>query len=136
RARTEKNLAAGDYLAEHLHETPALLLFCFDYRGLAITDTGLSRPSVVGGGSLYPAVQNTLLACRAEGLGCVLTTLACADEPAIVKLLALPPPWGVYALVPVGYPVGSGHGPLTRRSVEEVAFGDTWGEPLWTKQQK
>ena len=131
RQRSEKSLAAGDYLAAHLHETPAILVFCFDPRGLAITDKDLSRPSVVGGGSLYPAVQNALLACRAEGLGCVLTTLACADEPVLVRLLGLPPPWGVYAMVPIGYPVGSGHGPLTRRPVEELAYADRWGEALW-----
>jgi len=131
RARSERALAAGDYLAAHLHEAPAILVFCFDPRGLAITDLGLSRPSVVGGGSLYPAVQNALLACRAEGLGCVLTTLAIADEPELVRLLQLPQPWGVYAVVPIGYPMGRGHGPLSRRPVEQVAYADRWGEPLW-----
>jgi nitroreductase len=131
RERSERSLAAGDYLAAHLHEAPAILVFCFDPRGLAITDEDLPRPSVVGGGSLYPAVQNALLACRAEGLGCVLTTLTCADEPALVKLLELPPPWGVYATVPIGYPVGRGHGPLSRRPVEELAYADRWGEALW-----
>ena len=90
RNRSERTLAAGDYLAAHLHEAPALLVFCFDPRGVLITDQGLGRPSVVGGGSLYPAVQNALLACRAEGLGCVLTTLTCADEPALLRLLDLP----------------------------------------------
>jgi nitroreductase len=131
RARSERALAAGDYLAAHLHQTPAILVFCFDPRGLQITDRELARPSVVGGGSLYPAVQNALLACRAEGLGCVLTTLSCADEPQLVRLLDLPAPWGVYAVVPIGYPVGGGHGPLTRRPVEELAFEDRFGNPLW-----
>jgi nitroreductase len=135
RQRSERSLAAGDHLAAHLHEAPAILMFCFDHRGLAITDLGLTRPSVVGGGSLYPAVQNTLLACRAEGLGCVLTTLSCADEPVLVKLLQLPPPWGVYAMVPIGYPVGGGHGPLSRRPVEEIAYADRWGQPLWPERE-
>lgn len=135
RARSERSLAAGDHLAAHLHEAPAILVFCFDPRGLAITDLGLARPSVVGGGSLYPAVQNALLACRAEGLGCVLTTLAVADEPTLVRLLALPPPWGVYAIVPIGYPVGRGHGPLSRRPVEEVVYADRWGAPLWPERK-
>ena len=120
----------GDYLAEHWSEVPVVLVFCFDPRGLAITDRALSRPSVVGGGSLYPAVQNALLACRNEGLGCVLTTLLCADEPEIAPLLGLPAPWATYAFVPIGYPVGSGHGPLSRRPFEQMVFADRWGEAL------
>jgi nitroreductase len=60
-------------------------------------------PSVVGGASLYPAVQNLLLACRAEGLGCVLTTLLCQAEAKIGPLLELPEPWGTAAFVPIGF---------------------------------
>lgn len=130
RARSQRAFAAGDYLAEHFAEAPVVLVFCFDPRGLAITDRALQRPSVVGGGSLYPAVQNALLACRNEGLGCVLTTLLCADEPEIAALLGLPPPWATYAFVPIGYPVGSGHGPLNRRSLDQMTFAERWGEAL------
>ena len=50
---------------------------------MAITDAKLDRVSVVGGGSVYTAVENLLLACRAEGLGCVLTTLLCAMWPSL-----------------------------------------------------
>ncbi|MDD9960563.1 MAG: nitroreductase family protein [Gammaproteobacteria bacterium] len=124
-------VTAGDYLAEHLHETPVVAVFCFDPGGLAITDAGLDRPSVVGGGSLYPAVQNLLLACRTEGLGCVLTTLLCAEEPEVRKLLEIPEPWATYAHVPIGWPVGRGHGPINRRPVESVAYADQFGKPLF-----
>ncbi|MEZ4292254.1 MAG: nitroreductase family protein [Myxococcota bacterium] len=65
--RTRRMLSAGDHLAAHFAETPVLLVFCFDPRGMAITDAGLDRVSVVGGASIYTAVQNALLACRAEG---------------------------------------------------------------------
>ena len=131
RARTLKALAAGDYLAAHAHELPALLVVCFDPRGLLITDAQLDRPSVVGGASIYPAVQNVLLACRAEGLGCVLTTLLCSAEPELRPLLGLPEPWAIAAFIPIGYPVGTGHGPLQRRPVEEMVYGDRFGEPLF-----
>lgn len=131
RQRAERNLAAGDYLASHLHEVPAILVVCFDPGGLAITDAALGRPSVVGGASIYPAVQNLLLACRAEGLGCVLTTLLCRSEAVLRPLLALPEPWATCAFVPIGYPVGQGHGPVSRRPVEEMVFGDRFGRPLW-----
>jgi nitroreductase len=128
RDKALRALSAGDYLAEHFHELPAVLVVCFDPRGVMVTDAGLGRTAVVGGASIYPAVQNLLLACRAEGLGCVLTTLLCAAEPELRPLLALPEPWGTAAYVPIGYPVGTGHGPLSRKPVEEMVFGDRFGE--------
>jgi len=128
--RTERSLAAGDHLAENLDQTPVILVFCFEPSGVLATDAKLGRLSVVGGASLYPAVQNTLLACRAEGLGCVLTTLLCAAEPEIKKLLEIPDAWATSAFLPIGYPLGTGHGPLARRPLEEMAFGDRWGRPL------
>jgi nitroreductase len=131
RKANEKMLDAGNYLAEHFGELPALLVFCFNPRTMAITDARLDRISVVGGASIYPAVQNALLACRAEGLGCVLTTLLCADEPAVRELLEIPEPWCTAAAIPIGYPVRGGHGPITRRPVEKLAFLDRFSDPLF-----
>jgi nitroreductase len=124
---TEKMLDAGNYLADHFPETPALLIFCFNPKTMAITDAKLDRISVVGGASVYTAVQNALLGCRAEGLGCVLTTLLCQDEEEIRQLLEIPEPWGTAAAIPIGYPVLGGHGPITRRPVAKMAFDDAWG---------
>jgi len=131
RARGERMLRAADHLAEHLHEAPVILVFVFNPTLLAITDLNLGRPSIVGGASVYPAVENLLLACRAEGLGCVLTTLLCLAEAEIRSLLALPEPWATCAFVPIGYPTGKGHGPVSRRPVAEMAYLDRWGEPLF-----
>jgi nitroreductase len=128
RAPHERTLAAGDYLAAHFAETPVLAVFCFDPAQMAITDAGLTRPSVVGGGSVYPAVQNFLLAARAAGLGCVLTTLLCQHEDEVKRALAIPDEWGTCAVVPLGYPLAKGHGPLSRRPVEKLAFRDRWGQ--------
>lgn len=130
-AQWEKVISAGDHLAEHLGDAPAILLFCANPRAMAITDRKLDRVSLVGGGSVYPAVQNAMLACVAEGLGCTLTTLHCLREPDIVNLLSIPDGWATAAMVPIGYPVGKGHGPITRRPPSEMAFLDTFGE-LWT----
>lgn len=130
REKAERTLRASDYLAEHFGEAPVLLVFCFHPEGLAVTDSQLDRVSVVGGGSIYPAVENLLLACRAEGLGCVLTTLLCMCEPEVRELLGIPQPWGTAAVVPIGYPLLRGHGPISRRSVEELAFADCWGTPF------
>jgi nitroreductase len=130
RQRAERMIAAGDHLAAHFGETPVVVVFCFNPKAMAITDADLGRPSVVGGGSIYPAVENLLLACRAEGLGCVLTTLLCQHEPAVRELLGIPDPWYTAAAVPIGYPRLRGHGPISRRPVEKLAFADRWGEPL------
>jgi nitroreductase len=130
RAGLERMLTAGDYLSEHFGETPVVLVFCFNPEAMAITDLQLDRPSVVGGASVYPSVQNVLLACRAEGLGCVLTTLLCVTEPAVRELLEIPEPWATCAAIPIGYPVLRGHGPLGRRSIEQLTYLDAWKAPF------
>ncbi|MEM6702266.1 MAG: nitroreductase family protein [Acidobacteriota bacterium] len=128
RGKQERTLAAGDRLADRLDQAPAILIFCFNPKLMAITDAGLDRPSIVGGGSVYPAIQNCLLACRAEGLGCTLTTLLCLKEGEVKKLLGIPDDWYTCAAVPIGYPELGGHGPIHRRPVSTMAFEDTWGE--------
>jgi nitroreductase len=118
RSKQERMLAAADYLGEHMGDAPVILVFCFNPSIMAITDAELPRASVVGGGSVYPAVQNAMLACRAEGIGCTLTTLLCYQ----------PEDWYTCAFVPIGYPVRGGHGPISRRPVEKLSFADQWGE--------
>ena len=121
--------AAGDHLADHLHEAPAILVFCANPAAMAITDAKLDRVSIVGGGSVYPAVQNAMLACVAEGLGCTLTTLHCLREDEVKELLEIPDSWATAALVPIGYPVGRGHGPITRKGPGDMAASDTFTQP-------
>lgn len=120
--------AAGDHLAEHLAEAPAVLVFCADPKQMAITDAKLDRISIVGGGSVYPAVQNLLLACVAEGLGCAITTLHCLREPEVRALLDIPDGWATAAMIPIGYPVGRGHGPITRQPPARLAYRDSFGQ--------
>ena len=127
KARAERTLAAGDHLASNLGQVPVIAVFCFNPSLMAITDAEQSRPTVVGGGSVYPAVQNLLLACRSEGVGCVLTTLLCIDEPAVKDLLGMPEDWYTCAHVPMGYPVGGGYGPINRRPVAKMVYENTWG---------
>jgi nitroreductase/alkylhydroperoxidase family enzyme len=136
RKPAERTLRSGDYLAAHMGQVPVVCVFCFHPERLHITDAALERPSVVGGASLYPAVENLLLACRAEGLGCVLTTLLCSREKEVRELLEIPEPWATCAFVPIGWPVGGGHGPLSRRPVEQVAFADRFGQSLFPSEQE
>ncbi len=123
---TRKALEAGTYLAEHMQEAPLIAVFCFNPTIMAITDKDQPRPSVVGGGSVYPAVQNFLLAARNEGLGCVLTTLLCYEETAVKALLKIPDDWYTCAHVPVGYPVLGGHGAIRRRPMSEMVSFNEW----------
>lgn len=130
-AKWERVVAAGDYLADHLGEAPAILVFCANPEKMAITDANLDRVSMVGGGSVYTAVQNSMLACVAEGLGCTLTTLHCLREHEVKSLLGVPDGWATVAMVPIGYPVGRGNGPITRQPPAEMAYRDTFGQ-AWT----
>ena len=64
---------------------------------------------------------------RAEGLGCVLTTLLCICEAEVRELLDIPERWGTAAAIPLGYPVGKGHGPIRRRATSSLVFDDSFG---------
>ena len=123
--RVASGLSVGTQLAASLADVPAVVIFTFDPNMVYVTDNNLGRTPVVGGGSLYPAVQNLLLAARAEGLGGVLTTLVAAREKDLRDLLGFPEGWGVYAMVPLGYPKGS-HGPLRREPLDKMAHFNHW----------
>lgn len=128
-ARWNRMLVAGDHLADHMAEAPVILMFCADFKRMAVTDAKLDRISLVGGGSVYPPVQNLMLACVAEGLGCTLTTLHCLREGEVKEALGIPEDWATAAMVPIGYPVLKGHGPINRRGPEAMAYADTFGTP-------
>lgn len=125
RAAAEKGFASGTYLAQHLADVPVVCIFVHNPADIYTTDANLGRTPVVGGGSLYPAVQNLLLAARAEGLGGVLTTLIASREPEVRDVLNIPEPWGVHAMIPLGYPKGN-HGPLRRAPLDDMVKFDTW----------
>jgi nitroreductase len=129
-AAMDRTLAAGDYLAANLGTVPVVVIVCFEAEGLAVTDIKLDRTPVVGGGSIYPAVQNLMLAARAEGVGCVLTTLLCMSEPEVKELLNIPDDWATAAMVPLGYSVGEGYGPISRKPVDRLFYQDSWDQPL------
>jgi nitroreductase len=112
--------AASDYMSEHLHEVPVLILACIQHNG---GPTNMSR-----GGSIYPAVQNILLAARGLGLGSVITSLHKRYENEIKELLGIPEDVETAALLPIGFPAeGARYGPTRRAPVEEVTFYDRWG---------
>lgn len=115
--------AAVEYLTEHLHEAPVLIVCCL----LQDPDNSV-HPKKMFGASIYPAVQNILLAARGMGLGATLTTRHLMFESEVNEILALPANAETYAMIPIGYPMGR-FGPLSRLPVEQVTFRDRWGTP-------
>lgn len=105
---------------EHLHEIPALIIACMDF-GVKVDAAMMAQ----GGGSIWPGIQNLLLAARALGLGAAPTTLALRDQAAVAKVLNLPETMGAFCLIPVGYPLGK-FGPVTRKPLSEVLRFDQW----------
>lgn len=123
------------YLFDHMGEAPVLIVPCLRQ---SIWTNAASLPDDIkarmagaarlAGSSIYPAVQNIILACRAFGLGTVLTTIHAFYEEEVRQILNLPPEIQSYALMPVGYPKGK-HGPISRKPVSEVACLDSYGKP-------
>ncbi|MCA9509958.1 MAG: nitroreductase family protein [Myxococcales bacterium] len=130
RARGERAMAAGDELAARFADVPVVLAWVHDPRLLRRPGEEETQPQFLYGASLYPAVYAALLACRAEGLGGVLTTMTWRREEAVRAALEVPEPWRLHALVPVGVPRARGHGPLARKPLETMAFGERFGAPL------
>jgi nitroreductase len=124
------SLEAADRFARALADLPALVVVGAKLSALYATDQGLGRLSVVGGASIYPAVQSFCLACRALGLGTALTTLLCQREPDVKDLLGIPSGIATVGHIAVGRPAGPWPAKLKRRPVAEIAFGDVYGQPL------
>jgi nitroreductase len=110
-----------DYV-EGLGNVPVLVLACLvRYRD----------PTPTEGASVYPAVQNLLLAARALGYGGVLTGFHALVDTELKELLGIPPEVFIAASVTLGRPLGA-HGPVRRAPMGELVHGDTWGEaPAW-----
>ncbi|MGD1169960.1 nitroreductase family protein [Mycobacterium seoulense] len=81
------------------------------------------------GGSIFPAMQNFLLAARAQGLGACLTSWASyGGERLLREAIGVPDDWLIAGHVVVGWPKGR-HGPLRRRPLAQFVNLDRWGEP-------
>ena len=103
--------AAADF-AEVIHEVPVLIVVCS------------TEPHVES--SVYPAVQNLMLAARSLGLGTVLTTMLAFRAPQARELLGMPDEAIIHCMIPLGWPAKP-FGPVRRWPVEEVTHWDGWG---------
>jgi nitroreductase len=128
--KIEKAAADANDFAEKFAEHPAIVVVCVDIGQTHPTDTELDRLSIVGGASVYPTAQNFCLAMRDQGVATTFTTLLVAYEPQVKELLDIPEEFSTACHIVVGYPAKGFYKKLTRRPVEELAFVDTFGEPL------
>jgi nitroreductase len=134
----QRLMDGGKYLWDHMAEAPVLFLPCLKTRDMPPRDTlpeavakryeaHLEYQARIRGASIFPAIQNIILACRALGLGTLITTNHILYEDEVRAILGLPDDVFTFALMPIGYPLDR-YGPLSRRPVSEVTFADRWGE--------
>ena len=126
-----KLLKDADIFAENFHKVPVIVVVCARMEDIHPTDLELDRDPIVYGASVYPAVQNMLLAARAEGLGGSLTTLLCHEEPKVKELLNIPDGFATAAHVALGYLSVPFPSKLTRLPLEEVVFADEFGNKMY-----
>jgi nitroreductase len=108
-----------DYV-DHYERVPVLILACYvPYR---------NHTAASDGASLYPACQNLLLAARALGYGGVMTGWQFAADDELHALLGMPDDVKILATITLGRPRGR-HGPVRRRPLPELVFGERWGDP-------
>ena len=117
--RYQRQHGAVQYLTEHFHEAPVWIVACIE---------DAAPPTRWSGASIYPAVQNMLLAARALGLGSTLTTRHLLHEKEAEAALGLPPGVHSYAILPIGWPMGR-FGPVGRGALADIVYQDRWGQP-------
>jgi nitroreductase len=115
-----KTYHSADHLARHIAEVPVLIF------GTIRRDMPTSGPNLLLGASIYPAMQNLMLAARALGLGTALTTLHRLHEGEVKQLLGVPDDVETMAMIPVGWPRGK-FGVPSRMPAEKVSYWDAWG---------
>jgi nitroreductase len=106
-------------LASNLSRVPVFLMVC-----------GLRNAS----GSVFPAVQNALLACRGLGLASAVTSFHMAHQEEVDRLLGIPERQTAHVLLPIGYPVDK-FGPVSRRPVKDVTGLNSW-DGAWDYAQR
>lgn len=113
-----------DQYVDNFEKVPCLILPCLvRYR----------EPSPMEGASLYPAVQNLLLAARALGYGGVITGFHGLVDAELKVLLGIPEEVLIGCTLTLGKPAGN-HGPVRRRPMTELIYGDTWeAAPDWAQ---
>lgn len=117
RDKLERQNAAVVHLTHHLHEVPVWIVVC-------------SAGGQANAASIYPAVQNMLLATRALGLGSTLTARHMVFGKEVDAIFGLPEGMSSFAILPIGYPQGK-FGPVARKPIEDIVHRNIWGTPYF-----
>ncbi len=125
-ASWQRTVGAAQHLADHFHEVPVIVAVCV--AGIDLTLTDDDGPLDIGSvlGSVFPAIQNFMLAARSEGLGTSLTTVHRIEQQACRDILGVPERQQIVALLPVGHPLGR-WGVARRKPAEKVTSWNRWG---------
>jgi len=124
--RHARNLRASDDLAHAIGSVPVIVLVLMPKISMAVTDADGVMDVGPTYASVYPAVQSFVLACRAEGLGTVLTTVYRIHEDEVRAVCEIPDRYEVVALLPVGHPKGR-WGVAPRRPATSLTSWDRFG---------
>ena len=125
-AKMQRVIDAVQWQADNFEDIPVLVVACLKGRRLPFPPTAASGYF----GSIYPSVQNLLLAARAAGLGAALITLPLWSTFAARRILGCPFNVLPCAVIPLGWPRGR-YGPTTRKPVEQVVSIDRYGNRAW-----
>ncbi|BBZ40181.1 oxidoreductase [Mycobacterium conspicuum] len=117
-----RTLKAVRWQVEHFDDIPVVVVACL--KGTVAPWPPIAASSAYG--SIYPAVQNLLLAARAAGLGAALITMPLWSTLLAKRALGLPRNVTPCAVIPLGWPMGK-YGPTTRRPVGELVSLDRYG---------
>ena len=117
-----KILDAVQWQADHFEEIPVIVVACL--KGMRVPFPPIAATSYYG--SIYPSVQNLLLAARAVNLGAALITLPLWSHRSVRRILGLPRKVTPCAVIPLGWPRGR-YGPTVRKPVHEVMSFDRYG---------
>lgn len=121
-----RGMRPGEWQAEHFEELPVFVVPCYR-RNVKHHPVGWPQISVSSFyGSVFPAVQNLLLSCRAVGLGASLQTLPIWLTPVARRILGLPRHLQPVCIIPIGWAKGR-YGPTTRMPIGEVVHVDSYG---------
>jgi nitroreductase len=120
--KMQRTFKAVEWQRDHFEEIPVVLVACL--RGRRPIGPAIAASSYYG--SIYPAIQNLLLAARAAGVGAALVTLPLWNIRAARRALGLPSSITPCAVIPLGWPQGH-YGPTERRPVTEIVSLDRYG---------
>ncbi len=121
-AQLPRVVDSAQYLADHMHEAPVLVIPCVTGR---VETAGVGAQAGLYG-SILPATWSFMLALRARGLGSAWTTLHLTYEKEIAALLNIPDHITQAALLPVAYFKGDDFKPAARVPAKNVTHWESW----------